>query len=65
MGISEEDTVRIGDIVLGLVSLVARDGSALAVGIDFEVASIQIEGVCSVNVPLYPVSVMLFHDHGK
>ena len=50
MSVSEENTMRVGDIVLGRVSLVAWNQGVVALVVDFVVSGVQVERMGSIDV---------------
>lgn len=57
MSVTQKDTVRVGDVVLRLVCGAARNKLVDALVIDLVVASVQVEWVRPINIPVGMVSV--------
>ena len=50
MGIAQENTVRVGGIVLGGIRIITRNGSPISLVIDLVITCIQVEWMGSVYV---------------
>lgn len=50
MGIAQENTVRVGGIVLGGIRIITRDGSPVSLVIDLVITCIQVEWMSSIYV---------------